>query len=150
MAQSLANVLIHVVFSTKDRTPRIDARIKDELYAYLATSCNTCGCPVHQTGGTQDHVHFICTLSRTITISQLIEKVKSASSKWIKTQGTQHGDFAWQNGYGVFSIGQSNLAALKRYIARQEQHHLKTTFQDEFRELLSRYGIEYDERYVWD
>lgn len=150
MPQSLANVLIHIVFSTKNRAPFIKPEIEGELYPYLSTACRTMKCPAHKVGGIADHVHLVCSLARTVTIADLLEAIKADSSKWIKTKGPQYASFAWQNGYGAFSIGQSQLETVKRYIAGQREHHGKQTYQDEFREFLRRYEIEYDERYVWD
>jgi hypothetical protein len=100
--------------------------------------------------GTTDHVHILFSLSRVIKIADLVEEVKTESSKWIKTKGPEFRNFHWQRGYGAFSIGQSQVPALKRYIARQKVHHQRVTFQDEYRKFLERYGIDYDERYVWD
>jgi REP element-mobilizing transposase RayT len=100
--------------------------------------------------GTRDHVHILFSLARVSKVSDLVEEVKTESSKWIKTKGRDFRNFHWQRGYGAFSIGQSNVAALKRYIQRQKQHHQHLTFQDEYRKFLKSYGIEYDERYVWD
>jgi len=148
MAQSLANILLHIVFSTKDRQPTIVAGAADELHRYLAGVCRELGCPAHQVGGTQDHVHMACSLARTVTLSKLVEDVKTSSSKWMKTKGSR--SFAWQNGYGAFSFGQSQLDEVKRYIANQESHHRRRTFQEEFRLLLERYRVPYDDRYVWD
>jgi putative transposase len=150
MAQSLANVLIHIIFSTKNRFPFIKANIENELYPYLASICKACKSSAHQIGGTEDHVHIVCSLSRTIAIADLLEKIKKSSSKWIKTKGSGYTRFAWQNGYGAFSIGQSQLPVVKRYIAGQKEHHRKKTFQEEFREFLQKYQIQFDERYVWD
>ncbi|OHB80495.1 MAG: transposase [Planctomycetes bacterium RBG_16_64_12] len=150
MPQSLADVLVHLIFSTKNRAQLIQPEIEDELYRYLASVCRGCGCAAHQIGGTEEHVHVACSLSRTITLSKLLEEIKKRSSKWIKTKGSRYASFAWQNGYGAFSIGRSQLPALERYIARQHEHHRHKTFQEEFREFLQKYQIEYDERYVWD
>ncbi|HEY3392604.1 MAG TPA: IS200/IS605 family transposase [Lacipirellulaceae bacterium] len=150
MAQSLSNILLHIVFSTKHRRPLIDPNIEIELFKYLATACDTLGCPSHGIGGMEDHIHIACSLSRTISVSKLAQELKQDTSKWIKTKGPKYADFAWQNGYGAFSIGQSQLDDLKRYIANQREHHKRQTFQDEFRELLRRYEIKFDERYVWD
>jgi len=150
MPQSLANVLLHIVFSTKNRAPLILPEVEEELYCYLATACRSCRCPAHKVGGTSDHLHLLCSLARTVTIAELLEAIKADSSKWIKTKGSQYAGFAWQNGYGAFSLGQSQLADVKRYIDEQKSHHRQRTFQEEFRELLKRYQVEYDERYVWD
>lgn len=150
MAQSLANVLVHIVFSTKNRAPFIKSDIENELFPYLASIFKARRSSAHQIGGTADHVHVICSLSRTITIANLLEEVKKSSSKWIKTKGQEYSKFAWQNGYGAFSIGQSQLTIVKKYILRQKEHHIKKTFQEEFREFLQKYQIQFDERYVWD
>ena len=150
MAQSLSNVLLHIVFSTKRRRPWIDTTIEPELFAYLAKMCSTLTCPSHAIGGMEDHIHIACSLSRTATISRLVQELKHDSSKWIKTKGRSYNDFAWQNGYGAFSIGQSQLDDLRRYIANQREHHKQISFQDEYRRLLGRYGIQFDEQYIWD
>ena len=150
MPQSLANVLLHVIFSTKNRVALIDREIESELFPYLASICRACNSPAHAVGGTENHVHIARSLSRTVTLSKLLEEVKRSSSKWIKTKGPKFRSFAWQNGYGAFSIGQSQLGALKGYIAGQREHHRARSFEEEFREFLKRYQIQYDERYVWD
>ena len=150
MVQSLANVLIHLVFSTKGRVGLIRPEIRDDLWRYLAAICNAQGCPAHQAGGTDDHVHIALSLSRTTSVSKLAEQVKKSSSKWIKTKGKPYAAFSWQAGYGAFSIGQSQLGAVKRYIDAQEEHHKRRSFKDEFLQLLRKYSVEFDERYIWD
>jgi len=121
-----------------------------DLYRYMAGITQAHGSLAHEIGGVEDHVHLLITLPRTLSISKLIEETKKGSSKWIKSKGLIYKDFAWQNGYGAFSIGQSNYAALRHYIQNQEEHHKKVSTQDEFRIFLNKYKIEYDERYVWD
>jgi putative transposase len=150
MAQSLSNVLIHLVFSTKHRRSWIDIEIEEQLFKYVSGICRELNCASHKIGASDDHIHIACSLGRTISISQLVEGIKTGSSKWIKTKGDRYAGFCWQNGYGAFSVGQSQLEDLRRYIANQRDHHRRLSFQDEFRELLKRYEIEYDERYVWD
>ena len=150
MAQSLSNVLLHIVFSTKHRRPWINTTIEPELAAYIATICKTLDCPTHAIGAADDHIHIVCSLSRTIAISKLVQEIKQDSSKWLKTKGASYADFAWQNGYGVFSVGQSQLGDLRGYVANQREHHRHLTYQDEFRRLCERYGVAIDERYVWD
>jgi putative transposase len=106
--------------------------------------------PSLATDGTNDHLHILFSLGRVIKVADLVEEVKTESSKWIKTKGPEFRNFHWQAGYGAFSIGQSNVTTLKRYIRNQKQHHQRVTFQDEYREFLKAYEIDYDERYVWD
>jgi REP element-mobilizing transposase RayT len=100
--------------------------------------------------GTSDHVHVLFSFARVVTIADVVEEIKTSTSKWIKTKGQEFTNFHWQRGYGAFSIGQSNVASLKRYIRQQKEHHKRVTFQDEYRKFLKAYGIDYDEKYVWD
>jgi putative transposase len=109
MSQSLANVLVHLIFSTKNRVALLRPEVESELFPYVATICREHGCPTHQIGGTDDHLHLVCSLSRTISLSNLLQEVKASSSKWIKGKGKSYGGFSWQNGYGAFSIGQSQF-----------------------------------------
>ena len=150
MPQSLSYLLTHIVFSTKDRAPVLDATVRPALHAYLATVARNVDCECFRVGGVAGHVHLAVRLSRTITMAQLIEELKTSSSKWLKTQSPALASFAWQRGYGAFSVGPSDLNALLHYIDTQEDHHRTRTFQDEYRTFLKKYGIEYDERYVWD
>jgi REP element-mobilizing transposase RayT len=148
--QSLAAVLVHLVFSTKNRHPWITPEIETELHPYLMTTVKNLDCPPLTMNGTEDHVHLLFSLGRKISIAEVVQETKTASSSWIKTRGERFKDFHWQNGYGAFSIGQSGVEDLKRYIATQKEHHRKTTFQEEFRAFLKKYQIDHDERYVWD
>jgi len=150
MPQSLSSILIHLVFSTKNREPFITPAIETELHPYLATIFRALKSPSLCINGTADHVHVLFSLARVITIADLLEEAKTESSKWIKTKGREFRNFHWQKGYGAFSIGQSNVASLKRYIHGQKQHHQRVSFQDEYRKFLKAYAIDYDERYVWD
>ena len=151
MPQSLANVLFHVVFSTKDRHPFLrDSAVRDVMTGYLVGTLRSIQCPSLIVAVVEDHVHILCNLHRTVTIANLIEDVKTGSSKRIKQEGASLADFHWQNGYGVFSVSQSNVEAVKEYIANQEEHHRKRSFQEEFRLLLERHGVQWDERYVWE
>jgi REP element-mobilizing transposase RayT len=120
------------------------------MQAYLATVCRDCDCEAYRVGGAADHVHIAARLARTISQAELLEKIKKTSSAWIKHQGSQYGGFFWQGGYGDFSIGWSQLEELVRYIDHQEEHHRTQTFQEEYRNLLNKYHVEFDERYVWD
>ena len=150
MPQSLSQVIIHIVFSTKDRHPSLDPAIRPRMHAYLATVCRDCGCEAYRVGGVADHVHIAARLARTISQSDLLEKIKKTSSAWIKTQGPEYASFFWQRGYGDFSIGYSQLDDLVHYIDNQQAHHKTKSFQEEYRELLRKYSVPFDERYVWD
>ena len=133
MPQSLSSILVHLIFSTKNREPFISEAIEKELHPYMAKIFRELKSPTLSIGGTDDHVHILFSLARTIEVAELIEKVKMKTSKWIKTKGEEFERFYWQRGYGAFSIGQSQVATLERYIARQRIHHQRVTFQDEYR-----------------
>lgn len=148
MAQSLAKVLVHLVFSTKNREPTIHRAVRSALHAYLAGILQNLQCPSLQTGGTADHVHTLFSLARTRSLAEVVEELKKSSSKWMKEQGVS--GFSWQAGYGAFSVSGSQTRQVIQYIAGQEEHHQKLTFQEEFRRFLDRYGVTYDERYLWD
>ncbi len=150
MPQSLSCVVLHIIFSTKHRHPFIDKEIDGALYAYMAGVFESNGCAAILIGGTHDHVHALCNLSRTMAIADLVQEAKTASSKWMKAKGPSYNGFAWQNGYGVFSVSQSNVARARAYVADQREHHRVRTFQDEYRDFLRAAGISFDERYVWD
>ena len=150
MAQSLSRILVHVILGTKDRVPLLTPDIRAELHPYLAVVLCDKDCPSVRVGGVEDHVHLFFGLSRTLTVAKLVETIKTASSKWIKTKGPQFARFHWQGGYGAFSVSQSDAEAVVRYIDSQVEHHRRMTFQDEFRKFLERYQVPYDERYVWD
>ena len=151
MPQSLAQVYVHFVFSTKDRRPFLqDKEFRERTHAFLAGICNDLDSPCLIVGGVADHVHILCRLSRTHSVSETVKELKRRSSLWIKEEAPELSAFHWQDGYGAFSISPSHVKALIRYIQNQEQHHGAESYQDEFRRLLDKYGIEYDERYVWD
>lgn len=150
MAQSLSKILLHIVFSTKDRERWIHDAIRPRLHAYLAGACRALGSEAYRVGGTDDHVHIACTLPRTLTVSKLLEEIKKSSSVWAKNQDDALKWFAWQSGYGAFSLGQSQLPVLLGYIDEQREHHRSRSFKDEFLSLLQRYRVDYDERYLWE
>jgi putative transposase len=151
MPQSFAQVFTHFVFSTKDRRPFLEDRsIREEMHRFLGGTCNRLECPIVRVGGVADHVHVLCCLGRTISIADFVRALKRESSEWIKTKSADLSEFYWQSGYGAFSASPGHVAALKEYIASQEEHHRKESFQDEYRRLLAKYGIEWDERFVWD
>jgi putative transposase len=151
MSQSLAKILVHAVFSTKDRRPLLrDRNLREELHHYIGGILNQLECQPIIVGGVEDHVHLLCALSRTCQVSEMVKEVKRGSSLWLKTKSADLKDFAWQSGYGIFSIGFSQIETVRHYIAGQEEHHQNVSFQDEFLELLRRYEIAFDKRYVWD
>ena len=150
MAQSLACLHIHLIFSTKNRQALLSGDIRSDLHAYMATVLKNLGCPALLINSVEDHVHLLFDLGRTVAISTAVEEVKKTSSKWIKAKGTSFSRFAWQAGYGAFAVSESNVAEVRAYIANQEEHHRKRSFQEEYRSFLDRHGIDYDERYVWE
>jgi putative transposase len=151
MPQSLAQLYVHLVFSTKNRAPFLqDKAFRERVHAYLKGICFNQDSPALEVGGVGDHVHILCRLSKNLAIKDLLRELKRDSSSWVKVEKPELADFHWQSGYGAFSVSPAHIEALKAYIRNQEEHHRKETFQDEFRRLLRKYGIEYDERYVWD
>jgi REP-associated tyrosine transposase len=150
MPQSLARLHIHLVFSTKNRERILYETVRESLHAYMATVLQNYSCPAVLINSVDDHAHILFELSRTVSVSQAVEEVKKTSSKWIKTQGAEFSQFAWQAGYGAFAVSESNVDAVRGYIAKQQEHHRKKSFQDEYRQFLQRHGIDFDEKYVWD
>jgi REP element-mobilizing transposase RayT len=151
MPQSVAQVWIHLVFSTKERRPFLQQEtFRTAMSRMLAYHVNEAGCTSASVGGHVDHVHLLIGLSRTTTIAKLVESIKTETSRWAKETegGTQR--FAWQAGYGAFSVSHSNRQAVDNYIRNQTEHHRVISFQDEVRELCRRHEIEIDERYMWD
>jgi putative transposase len=150
MPQSLSAVYIHLVFSTKHRQPFLrDHNLRADLHAFLGGTSQTLDCPPILVGGVEDHIHLCARLGRTIRQADWVKELKRVSNLWLKKEG-RIADFEWQGGYADFSVSQSNLAEVKRYIANQEAHHRKMSFQDEVRTLLRKHDIEWDERYIWD
>lgn len=150
MPQSLAKTLIHLVFSTKNRARCIDDNVRPHLHAYMATVLKNMECPALTINSVSDHVHVLFILHRTVALSKVIGEVKSSSSKWLKTQSDTLSKFAWQGGFGAFSVSESNVEAVKKYIASQEARHRKVSFEDELCSFLNKHKMDYDERYLWD
>jgi len=143
--------LVHLVYSTKHRQPWLLNDMRDRLYAYQAGIFKQWESPALIIGGVEDHLHALFSLSKNYALKKIVEEVKKGSSKWMKTdEGTGNEEFHWQNGYAAFSVSQSNVEAVTRYVGNQEEHHHKMTFQDELRLLFKRHYVEFDERYVWD
>lgn len=151
MPQSLSQVWLHLVFSTKDRQTYLqNAEFRDEMFRMLSHHVGAAGCFPKRSGGWVDHVHVVCGLARTVTIAALVEGLKTETSKWAKKTTTGVSSFTWQRGYGAFSISQSSLDSVVDYVDHQPEHHKQNSFQDEFRKLCLNHGIEIDERYAWD
>ncbi len=148
MPQSLANILIHAIWSTSDRRPFITDDVRAGLHGYMAGILKNIECPALIINSVADHIHILCQLSKNLAACKLVEEVKKSSSKWMKENGVS--GFAWQSGYGVFSVSQSNVEAVREYIQRQPEHHAQRDFKEEFREFCKRYNVVMDERYVWD
>jgi putative transposase len=150
MPQSLSRVILHIIFSTKNREPWLDSDIRPRMHAYLATICQDLGGDDLCIGGIADHVHIITTVPRTLSQAQMIEQIKKRSSKWIKAVYPRYRRFFWQRGYAAFSVSPSQLGAVRKYVQTQQEHHRRRTFQEEYRDLLRKHGVEFDEQYVWD
>ncbi len=151
MPQSLSIVYIHLVFSTKDRRPFLrDREVREDLHSYLGGISKQLDCPPIIVGGVEDHVHLLSRFGRTITQAEWVKELKRISNLWLKQRGNQYMDFEWQGGYADFSVSQSNLEQVTKYIANQEEHHRKMSFQDEVRGLLKRHHQEWDEKYIWE
>ena len=149
MAQTLVSLLVHVIFSTKNREPFISPSLEPELFAYIGGILKNQNSRLLDAGGTADHVHLLISQSKNVSLSSLMKDLKKDSSFWIKTKGRQFDNFHWQDGYGAFSIGHSQIAALKKYISQQKEHHRKRTFQEELMAFFDEYGMEYDVQYLW-
>ena len=150
MGQSLVKNYVHIVFSTKYRQPLIQPPYEAELHGYLGGICKNLECHPIQIGGYTDHIHILCMLSKKIALMKLLEELKSHSSKWVKTLDASLNTFYWQDGYGAFSVNPAEVEKVIAYIANQHGHHSRKTYQDEYRAILKKYDIAYDERYVWD
>lgn len=150
MPQSLTRLYAHLVFSTKNREPLLDDEIRPRVHAYLATIVRSCDSPWVVVGGVADHVHLLFDMGKHHAPVAFAEKIKRESSKFVKTLGARYKKFYWQRGYGMFSVGPAHRDEAEAYVRNQEEHHRTRSFQDEFRMMLKRYGVEFDEQYVWD
>ena len=150
MPQSLAKNVIHLIFSTKDRKPFLSDDVRQDLHAYMATILKNLECPAVIINSVEDHVHVLFLLHRTVTLSNVVGDLKKSSSKWLKTQSSQLELFTWQAGFGAFSVSESNIPAVKKYIQVQQEHHRKVSFKEELQLFLEKHGVTYDELYLWD
>jgi putative transposase len=150
MAHTFSDLLVHIIFGTKDRFPLIDQDLRRELHAYLGGIVKNLGGMPLSIGGVADHVHMLVELKPKIAVSDAVEKIKANSTNWVHTFGGMRKKFTWQKGYSVFSVSRSNVERVRRYIEKQEQHHRRVTFQEEYVRFLKEYGIPYDERYLFE
>jgi putative transposase len=148
MPQSLSKLWVHIIFSTKGRDPFLNEKVCSKAHAYMAGILKNLGALVGEIGGTEDHVHILCCLPRTLSLAQLVEEVKKSSSQKMKANGITN--FYWQRGYGSFSVSQSEVETVVRYIKKQKEHHRKMSFQEEYKIFLKRHRVDYDEKFVWD
>ncbi len=150
MAQFLSNVLVHLVFSTKDRRSLIQDAEREELHRYFTGILRQQDSPLLEINSVADQIHILFSASKNQALAGLVENVKTHSSKWIKSLDTAYSDFYWQRGYGAFSVSPTQAARVRLYIREQAEHHAKTSFQTEFRRLCSKNHVPLDERYVWE
>ncbi len=150
MSQSLSKLYVHAVFHIKYNSPEIRRQDKDELYAYMGSIIKDNQAVPIIINGVENHVHILFVLSKNVALAKMMEEIKRHSSRWIKTKGNYYSQFAWQGGYGGFSVSPSLHDKTKRYIRNQEEHHGKRTFKEEYLMFLEEYGIGYDERYLWE
>ena len=150
MAHTFTNLLCHVIFSTKDRLPQIDADLRPRLMAYLGGIVRELHAAPLIANGPDDHVHLLVGLPATLAVADLVRVVKANAWRWVHEQWPARKAFAWQTGYGAFSVSQSSAEAVRQYIAGQEEHHRHVSFQEEFVAFLKRHGIAYDDRYIWE
>lgn len=150
MPQSLAKIYVHLIFSTKNRERIIHDDLRPNLHAYMGGVLRDLGCTAVEINTELDHAHLLFLLSRTEALSDIVRQVKTGSTNWLQEQGSTLSGFHWQNGYGAFSVSQSAVDGVREYIRHQREHHRVMTFQDEYRKFLTRYEVEFDERYVWD
>ena len=154
MSQSLCQNHVHIIFHINFVNPvKIPSEIERDLYAYLAEICKRHGSNSSMINGVNDHVHILCRLGKDLSIAELIQKLKSNSSRWLKTQN--HIDpflekFSWQKGYGSFSVSPSNLSKVEQYIAHQREHHKRYSYKEEYLKFLEKYDVEYNEKYLWE
>jgi REP element-mobilizing transposase RayT len=149
MPQSLCKIYLHIIFHKKSSSPKIEETHLERLHSYIGELINSTGCQTIQVGGTEDHVHAVCLLSRNENVAHLLEEMKRNSSRWLKTLSPQYKDFSWQGGYAAFSVSESVIEKTVEYVKNQKEHHRKQTFQEEYKMFLQLYHIEYDEKYLF-
>ena len=148
MTHTYSNVLFHLVWSTKNREPFVNADFKRPLYSYINGIVENKKCKLHIINGMPDHVHLLVSIPLTMTIPELVQQIKVSSNRWIKQQSPHFQKFSWQEGLGAFTVGYSNFDSVKNYIANQEEHHRSKSFDEEYLDLLKKLKITYDNRFV--
>jgi putative transposase len=149
MAGTYTNLLYHLAFSTQNRLPLVTARLKEDLHSYMGGIVRGEGGKLLEINGTSDHVHLLAKFKPTKSVSEMLNRIKAKSSKWVNEEKQKIRKFGWQDGYAAFSVSESQAESVRRYIRDQERHHRRKSFQDEFRALLDKHGITYEERYLW-
>ncbi len=149
MTQSFSQNYQHIIFSTKDRNKWIDESWADDLYGYIGGILGRIGCKMLRAGGTSDHIHLLSIIDKNRTIPDVIRTIKSSSTTWVRNNIKNRKNFAWQTGYAAFSLGKSQIPRAERYIKNQRNHHKKNDYKDELRKFLDKYGLNYDEKYLW-
>lgn len=149
MSQSLSQLYVHIIFHTKYNQSLIRPEVEKELYAYIGGVIKENGFVPIKINGTEDHIHILATMSKNIALAKFVEEIKRNSSRWIKTKGLEYQDFAWQGGYAGYSVSQSVVERVKKYIENQKEHHKKVSFKDEYVQFLAEYKIDFDENYLW-
>lgn len=150
MSHTHTNLLFHIVFSTKERVPMLDANLKPRLFAYMGGIIRELGGTALLTNGSADHVHILASLPAKLAVSEVVGKVKANTSGWVHREFSDRRSFGWQTGFAAFTVSHSQKRSVLEYIANQEEHHRKVSFQEEFRLFLKRHEIEYDEKYLWE
>jgi len=150
MTQSLSKLYIHTIFHVKNKRIFIRPEEEKELYAYIGGIIKQNSSDSIKIGGTENHIHILANMSKNISLSKFLEEIKKNSSRWIKTKDIHYKDFAWQGGYSGYSVSQSKVEVVKKYIERQKEHHKKLSFRDEYLKFLREYGVDFDEKYLWE
>ena len=150
MSHTYTKLITHIVFSTKNRSPFLDHELRPRLFPYMGGIVRESDGKPILINGIADHVHMLVSMPAKLAVSDLLRIVKANSSRWVHEQFPTRRKFAWQTGFGAFSVSHRDVESVRNYIANQEEHHRRVTFQEEFLDFLKEYGIEYDEKYLWD
>jgi putative transposase len=150
MAHTFTQLLTHVIFSTRNRIPQIDQEVRQRLFSYMCGIVSEVKGETMIVGGTADHVHLLVRMPPAVSVAEVLRLVKTNSSRWVHETWTARRNFGWQAGYGAFSVSQSNITTVMEYIANQEEHHRRMSFQEELIACLKKQGIEFDERYIFE